>query len=136
MSVVGGALLSYALNSKGRRDNLTFMVTKQQTHVGVDARTDLYSLSLVAIFALLGHAPFRGPTVEAILAQQTTKPVPDIAATRSDVPPSLAGVLQRGAAAEADKRFTSSAEYSEELAKVVATLGGAHVDWVERTFEV
>ncbi len=113
-----------------------FAAPEQLLGEQVDARTDLYSLSLVAIFALLGHAPFTGPTVEAILAQQTTKPVPDVAVTRSDVPPSLARVLQRGAAAEVDKRFNSAAEYSEELAKVVANLGGAHVDWVERTFEV
>ncbi len=45
-------------------------------------------------------------------------------------------MLQRGAAARVDKRFNSAAEYSEELAKVVANLGGTDVDWVERTFEV
>lgn len=133
MAIQASGVLGGASSRSGTPE---FAAPEQLLGEQVDARTDLYSLSLVAIFALLGHAPFTGPTVEAILAQQTTKPVPDVAVTRSDVPPSLAGVLQRGAAAEVDKRFNSAAEYSEELAKIVADLGGAHVDWVERTFEV
>ena len=88
MSVVSGALLSYALNSKGAETILLSWLRNSK-------RT-----------------------------WERTKPR------------SLAGVLQRAATARVDNRFNCDAEYSEELAKVVANLGGADVDWVERTFEV
>ena len=66
----------------------------------VDARTDLYSLSLVAMFSLLGRPPFTGPTPQAIIAQQTLGNLPDIHREREDVPVALATILARAASRE------------------------------------
>src|SRR4029077_16104337 len=56
----------------------------------VDQRSDLYSVSAVAYFALLGHAPFEGVTPEQVLARQTTDQFPDLRSTVPDVGPGLA----------------------------------------------
>jgi serine/threonine-protein kinase len=51
----------------------------------VDQRSDLYSLAAVACFALLGVTPFPGNTPEQVLARQTTRQLPTLHETRSDV---------------------------------------------------
>lgn len=112
-----------------------FASPEQMLGEKVNQRTDLYSISLVSIFALLGRSPYSGPSVEAILAQQTTQPAPDVSAARSDVPEGLAGVLRRGADADPERRYGSASEYSEALAKCMAGLGSEPARQIRRGVE-
>lgn len=85
----------------------------------VDQRTDLYSLSAVAVFALLGHLPFRGDTVEQILAEQTNNMLPDMLAERPDLPPELARVLLRALDAKVEHRYPAAPEFLQALDRAV-----------------
>src|SRR5439155_854953 len=84
--------LALALRGDGRYGGATsrsgtpqFASPEQLLGEKVTPRTDLYSLGAVGYFALLGRPPFEGPTVEAILAKQTTDNLPDLHAERPAV---------------------------------------------------
>lgn len=85
----------------------------------VDQRTDLYSLAAVACFALTGHPPFPGSTVEQILAKQTTDVLPDVAHERPDVNAALAAVLTKGLRNDVDHRWTSAGEFRAAIEEAV-----------------
>jgi serine/threonine-protein kinase len=77
----------------------------------VDLRTDLYSISLVALYALTGRAPFTGGSVEAILAKQAMGNLPDVREVRDDVPDELLAVIAKGASRDPAERFPSAEAY-------------------------
>ncbi len=81
----------------------------------VDHRADLYSLSVVAFFALTGVTPFGGGTVESILARQALGDLPDIRHIRDDVPEAVIDVLARGAARNPEDRYPSAEAYAGAL---------------------
>ncbi|MGH9262141.1 MAG: serine/threonine-protein kinase, partial [Acidimicrobiales bacterium] len=82
----------------------------------VDARTDLYSLSAVGYFALLGRPPFEGPSPEAVLARQTAIGPPPLVTERRDVSRELEAVLKRAVASDPAERWPNAATFREALA--------------------
>ena len=61
----------------------------------IDARSDLYSLGVVAYESLIGQLPFHAPTVPGILMKHIAEPAPDILEQRGEVPEDLANTIQR-----------------------------------------
>jgi serine/threonine-protein kinase len=95
----------------------------------VDQRSDLYSLAAVACFALLGVTPFPGHTPEQVLARQTTRQLPPLHETRSDVSEELERVLYRALDPEVDQRYPSAAEFLQALNRATAGEAPARPDW-------
>ena len=102
----------------------------------VDHRTDLYSLSLVAYFALSGRIPFEGRSIESVIARQDLGQLPDVTAMRPDVPEQLLSVLERGAQRQPEDRFGSAAEYAEALRKAMRERDSLVRRWAGRLFGV
>lgn len=122
--------LALALRGHGRFGGATsqsgtpqFASPEQLLGERVDQRTDLYSLSAVAAYALTGDVPFPGTSVEQILAKQTNDIVPDLVAERPDVSTSLAQVLTRGLRNDVDARWSSAGEYRSAIEEAVADGG-------------
>ncbi|HSD30627.1 MAG TPA: serine/threonine-protein kinase [Gemmatimonadales bacterium] len=92
-----------------------FAAPEQLLGERVDPRTDLYSLGAVAYFALLGRAPFEGPTPEAILAMQTTDNVPALREARPDVSREIEEVLRRAVRSDPAQRFPNAGAFREAL---------------------
>jgi eukaryotic-like serine/threonine-protein kinase len=92
-----------------------FMSPEQATGDVVDGRSDLYSLSLVAYYALTGQLAISGETTQRVLAQQLTEPVPSVNTVRGDVPPALAAVIDRCARKEPAERYATAEEMIEEI---------------------
>ncbi|HEY6059058.1 MAG TPA: serine/threonine-protein kinase [Gemmatimonadales bacterium] len=92
-----------------------FAAPEQLLGERVDPRTDLYSLGAVAYFALLGRAPFEGPTPEAILAMQTTDNVPALREARPDVSREIEEVLRRAVRGDPAQRYPNAAAFREAL---------------------
>jgi serine/threonine protein kinase len=92
-----------------------FAAPEQLLGERVDPRTDLYSLGAVAYFTLLGHAPFEGPTPEAILAMQTTDNIPLLREARPDVSREIEEVLRRAVRGDPAQRYANAPAFREAL---------------------
>ncbi|HEU4569032.1 MAG TPA: serine/threonine-protein kinase, partial [Gemmatimonadales bacterium] len=117
--------LALALRGQGKFGGATsqsgtpqFASPEQLLGERVDQRTDLYSLSAVAFFALLGEPPFPGLTPEQVLAKQTAERFPDLRGRRPDLRPQLVDVLERALRNEVDLRYPSAAEFQQALNRV------------------
>jgi serine/threonine-protein kinase len=89
-----------------------FAAPEQLLGEPVDQRADLYSLALVAWYAITGELPFGGGSVESVIARQTAGEPPR---SGERVPDWLADVLLRGAARVPGERFVSADEFAAAL---------------------
>lgn len=81
----------------------------------LDARSDLYSLGIVAYQMLCGEPPFIGGTTPALLVKHLAEaPVP-IVQRRADVPPDLAAIVMRLLEKNPDHRFQQATDLSQAL---------------------
>jgi eukaryotic-like serine/threonine-protein kinase len=87
----------------------------------LDGRSDLYSLGVVAFFALTGRYPFEGDTAGQLLAQHLTMPAPPVAAVRPGVPRALAQAVDRCLSKPPEARYANG----EELAVALQSAGPA-----------
>jgi serine/threonine protein kinase len=112
LALRGGARFGGATSRSGTPQ---FAAPEQLLGERVDQRADLYSLSAVAYFALLGRAPFAGKTPEQILARQTIDDVPPLSAERRDVPREVEEVLRRALRSDPAERFHSADAFRAAL---------------------
>ena len=81
----------------------------------LDARSDLYSLGIVAYQMLCGEPPFLGNTTPALLVKHLAEvPVP-INQRRADVPPDLTQIVMRLLEKNPDHRFQAATELTQAL---------------------
>jgi serine/threonine protein kinase len=92
-----------------------FAAPEQLLGEPVDHRADIYSLSLVALFALTGRLPFGTGSVEITMARQAAGQLPELYHLRGKVPETLVRVLLRGAAREPMDRFESAEAFAHAL---------------------
>src|SRR5207237_1102448 len=84
-----------------------YMSPEQAGGLGVDARSDIYSLGVVGYYALSGRLPFEAPDCYAMLARHITEPPPPLASVAPGVPRRLAQVIDRCLLKEPSARFPS-----------------------------
>jgi serine/threonine protein kinase len=83
-----------------------------------DHRSDIYSLGLVAFYALAGRLPFRGGGL-ALLAQRVTLDLPPLCSWASQVSPALGRVIDRCLAREPRRRWRDARDLRDALARAV-----------------
>ena len=93
-----------------------YMSPEQAAGEAVDARSDVYSLGVVAYYMVSGQLPFTAPTIQAVLAKQLTQPPPPVANVAAGVPQSLANAIDTCLIKDASRRFQSAEAFSDALA--------------------
>ena len=92
-----------------------YMSPEQASGDHVDGRSDLYSLGLVALFAVTGRPPITGESTQQIIVRQLTEVLPPSALLRPDLPAPLAAAIDRCVAKEPAQRFASAEALVEEI---------------------
>jgi len=99
-----------------------YMSPEQVAGDAVDPRSDIYSLGVVAFYALAGRFPFDSPTASAVLVAHVTKEAPSLVNVAPSVPRPLARLVDRCLAKDPDSRVQSCEELLTELRLVEANL--------------
>src|ERR1044071_9814668 len=89
-----------------------------------DHRVDLYALGLLGYELLTGHAPFRAPSPQAMLAAQLTREPEPVRNLRADTPPALAALLARCLEKDPARR-PPSAEAALEVLRTIDLNSGS-----------
>ncbi len=84
-------------------------------HPGVDARSDLYSLGVVAYEMVSGRPPFDSDTVLETLAERLTQDARPVSAAVVDLPSDIALAIDRCLQRDADKRWPDARSLRETL---------------------
>jgi hypothetical protein len=92
-----------------------YMSPEQASGDVVDGRSDLYSLGLVALFALTGRPAITGETTQQILVKQLTETPPPATSLRPDLPESLGAAIDRCVAKEPSARFATAEALVEAI---------------------
>ena len=92
-----------------------YMSPEQAAGEPIDGRSDLYSLGVVAYYALTGKLPFDAPTMAALLAMHLTQPPPPISTVTSSVPRSLAAAIERCLVKDAAGRFPTGEALADAI---------------------
>jgi serine/threonine-protein kinase len=82
----------------------------------VDARSDLWSLAVIAFQALSGKLPFESEALGDLLVKIIVAPIPSPREFAPDLPPSFEAWWQRASQRDPAQRFQSARELAESLA--------------------
>jgi len=84
---------------------------------GIDHRSDLWSVGVVAYEALTGRKPFDAETMGGLAIKIHSEPLPVPSAVRPDLPAPVDAWFARACARNPSERFTTTRELAEELAR-------------------
>ncbi|MBI2394006.1 MAG: protein kinase [Deltaproteobacteria bacterium] len=93
----------------------------------IDFRTDLWSLGVVAFFALTGTRPFDGETLGALSIAICHSEIPTPSSRNPQLPPAIDAWFARACARDPAQRFQSARAMSDALVQVVGGRGVVHV---------
>jgi serine/threonine protein kinase len=92
-----------------------YMSPEQCEEKPVDARSDIYSLGVVAYEMLTGDAPFDGTSSTRLLMAHVAEPPPPLRHKRPDISPQVEAVVMRALEKNPDLRQQSAAEFAREF---------------------
>ena len=116
--VMGSAFDQAATDVIGTPD---FMSPEQALGESVDARSDIYSLGIVAFLILSGRLPFDAPTPAELVAKQIQTPPPKLTSAAPGTPRKLARVVELCLKKEPDERIQTCEAVGDALSAALGT---------------
>jgi serine/threonine-protein kinase len=92
-----------------------YMSPEQATFQKTDARSDLFSLGIVAYELLSGQVVFGADTTEDVLKAVTTRPVKPLREVRPDVPEEVARIVDLSLERDPAKRYQDAGQLALDL---------------------
>ncbi len=93
----------------------TYFSPEQAEGVGVDARSDIYSLGVVLFEMIAGRPPFLGDSPVAVASKHVREQPPLLSDLNPTVPPALEGIIAKAMAKSADLRYQSASDLRADL---------------------
>ena len=93
-----------------------YMSPEQASGEPVDARSDIYSLGVVAFYTVSATLPFTGPTTQAVLAKHITQPAPPVSTVARALNRTFADAIDRCLIKNAHERMPSGEAVADALA--------------------
>jgi len=93
-----------------------YMSPEQALGRPTDARSDVYSIGVMAFEMLTGKVPFDGESPLVIAMKHVSEPIPDDLSRFPDVSPELHAIVLKALAKNPDGRFASAADLEAEMA--------------------
>jgi tetratricopeptide (TPR) repeat protein len=100
-----------------------YMAPEQIRGEAVDARADIWALGVVLFEMLTGERPFGGSTRSAVMHAIVHDALRDVRSLRADIPPALAGIVERALRKSPDERLPSAADLVAALENIGARRG-------------
>jgi serine/threonine-protein kinase len=95
-----------------------YMPPEQALGKPTDARSDIYSIGVMAYEMLTGRVPFTGESPLVIAMKQVSDAVPEEPLLTSGIPPDLASIVMRAMAKDPAHRIPTAASLEAELGMV------------------
>jgi serine/threonine-protein kinase len=111
---------SQEIEQEGILGTVEFMSPEQAMGSRLDYRSDLYSLGMVAYYALSGDLPFKSDSLTTTLNHVRNTPVPSVGVVVSNAPRRLTRIVDRCLKKEPDDRFESADAFAAALDNVAA----------------
>ncbi|MDQ7780189.1 MAG: SpoIIE family protein phosphatase [Planctomycetota bacterium] len=117
-SLQAAGLASTVSSSMGTPSTIEFAAPEQiMAPKTVDCRTDIYTLGTTLYFMLAGQPPFRACNVKQYLQQITSGSHRPLKEANPALPDRLCSIVDKMMHKDMDKRYTTPAEFREELSK-------------------
>lgn len=86
----------------------------------IDERSDVFGLGAVLYALLAGHAPFKGDTIQTVIAEARGGHVHRLEKSAPDAPPELVAVCRRAMASAPQARYQSAMELADEIQRFLS----------------
>ncbi len=107
------------------KGKISYMAPEQAKSSGVDKRTDIYAAGLVFWEMLTGRRAFQGKLDVQMLTRILSGVESPPHVINPDVPPGISAVCMRALAVDPNQRYSSAAEFAEELEYAASAEGVA-----------
>jgi tRNA A-37 threonylcarbamoyl transferase component Bud32 len=97
-----------------------YMSPEQCRGQTVDARADVYALTVMLFELLTGQKPYIAETALGVMSRQIHDPIPSARALNPAIPPAVEALIMRGMAKDPANRPASAAAFARELAEAIA----------------
>lgn len=97
----------------------TYFSPEQAEGVGVDARSDIYSLGVVLFEMVAGRPPFLGDTPVAVASKHVRDQPPALRDLAPAVPPPLEAVIAKAMEKSADRRYATAEDLRADLQRFI-----------------